>query len=177
MRLHQRSPRHGDPSPAPTTTVAATGLPLFECACGGRGPVRPSTWPSRGRPCDDPPRLRRRLRTLRPRPARAREIDDELPDARRPDRRATDRLCEALLAAGDVASAAGAVSQLQEPRSFGASRRHGDIFDRPTSMLIHLSALRVEARGVRAAAKLAERTCRREAKAHTRPCHVTRASE
>ncbi|MDT4937608.1 MAG: hypothetical protein QOG80_1279, partial [Pseudonocardiales bacterium] len=66
------------------------------------------------------------------------EIDDELPDR---DDQATELLvarCEALLAAGDVASAAGAVSQLQEATHDSARlAAWATCFDGQLSMLIH----------------------------------------
>src|ERR1700751_5177301 len=66
------------------------------------------------------------------------EIDDELPD--RDDHAAELRVarCEALLAAGDVASAAGAVSKLQEATVNSARlAAWATCFDGQLSMLIH----------------------------------------
>src|ERR1700692_1738238 len=66
------------------------------------------------------------------------EIDEELPDR---DDQATDLLvarCEALLAAGDVASAAGAVSRLQEATHDSLRlAAWATCFDGQLSMLIH----------------------------------------
>ena len=80
--------------------------------------------------------------------------------------------CEALLAAGDVASAVGAVSQLQQRcRRFRRVWRHGRAcFDGELSMLIRSGATGRdrESRSVTAAAKLAELDdAAGEAKAHT----------
>ncbi|MCV7261286.1 BTAD domain-containing putative transcriptional regulator [Mycobacterium shimoidei] len=98
------------------------------------------------------------------------EIDDELPDR---DEHAADLLvarCEALLAAGDVVSAAGAVSQLQE--STAVSTRiaaWATCLDGLLSMLIHPERLdEVEAALGAAAEKLARLgDAAGEAKAHT----------
>ncbi|MDT5080135.1 MAG: hypothetical protein QOJ80_4772 [Mycobacterium sp.] len=66
------------------------------------------------------------------------ELDDELPNR---DDQTADLLvvrCEALLAAGDVASAAGAVAQLQEATHDSARRKAwATCFDGQLSMLIH----------------------------------------
>ncbi len=61
------------------------------------------------------------------------EIDDELPDRDEQVAVILVARCEALLAAGDVASATGAVSQLQEAtRGSDPSRGMGDVLRRPT---------------------------------------------
>ena len=98
------------------------------------------------------------------------EIDDELPDR---DDQAAGLLvarCEALLAAGDVATAAGAVSQLQRATT-GSARlaAWATCFDGELSMLIHPERLdEIEAALGAAAAKLAEfDDAAGEAKAHT----------
>ncbi|WP_297776663.1 BTAD domain-containing putative transcriptional regulator, partial [Mycobacterium sp.] len=98
------------------------------------------------------------------------ELDDELPD--RDDQTAELLIarCEALLAAGDVASAAGAVSQLQEATVDSARlAAWATCFDGQLSMLIHPERLdEVEAALSAAAAKLAELDdAAGEAKAHT----------
>ncbi|MDM4142531.1 MULTISPECIES: BTAD domain-containing putative transcriptional regulator [Mycobacterium] len=98
------------------------------------------------------------------------EIDDELPDR---DDQTVELLvarCEALLAAGDVASAAGAVSQLQAATVDSARlAAWATCFDGQLSMLIHPERLdEVEAALGDAAAKLAELDdAAGEAKAHT----------
>jgi class 3 adenylate cyclase len=98
------------------------------------------------------------------------EIDDELPD--RGDQVA-DLLvarCEALLAAGDVASAAGAVSQLQQATVNSARlSAWATCFDGQLSVLVHPERLDdVEAALGAAAQKLAEiDDAAGEAKAHT----------
>lgn len=98
------------------------------------------------------------------------EIDDELPDR---DDQTVELLvarCEALLAAGDVASAAGAVSQLQAATVDSARlAAWATCFDGQLSMLIHPERLdEVEAALGAAAAKLAELDdAAGEAKAHT----------
>lgn len=98
------------------------------------------------------------------------EIDDELPDR---DDQAVELLvarCEALLAAGDVASAAGAVSQLQAATVDSARlAAWATCFDGQLTMLIHPERLdEVEAALGAAAAKLAELDdAAGEAKAHT----------
>jgi DNA-binding SARP family transcriptional activator len=98
------------------------------------------------------------------------ELDDELPD--RDDQQAELLVarCEALLAAGDVASAAGAVSQLQE--AAGDSARltaWGTCFDGQLSMLTHPERLDdIESALAAAAETLAELDdAAGEAKAHT----------
>src|SRR6202012_1504394 len=98
------------------------------------------------------------------------EIDDELPD--RDDQTAELLIarCEALLAAGDVASAAGAVSQLQTATVDSARlAAWATCFDGQLSMLIHPERLdEVEAAVGAAADKLAELDdAAGEAKAHT----------
>lgn len=98
------------------------------------------------------------------------EIDDELPDR---DDQAAELLvarCEALLAAGDVASAAGAVSQLQGTTVDSARlAAWATCFDGQLSMLIHPERLdEAEAELSASAAKLAELDdAAGEAKAHT----------
>ena len=98
------------------------------------------------------------------------EIDDELPDR---DDQASELLvarCEALLAAGDVASAAGAVSQLQQATVDSARlAAWATCFDGELSILIHPERLDdVEAALGAAAHKLAEiDDAAGEAKAHT----------
>jgi len=98
------------------------------------------------------------------------DIDDELPDR---DDQTVELLvarCEALLAAGDVASAAGAVSQLQAAAADSARlAAWATCFDGQLSMLIHPERLdEVEAALGAAAAKLAELDdAAGEAKAHT----------
>ncbi|MBE1548486.1 class 3 adenylate cyclase [Mycobacterium sp. OAS707] len=98
------------------------------------------------------------------------ELDDELPD--RDDQQAELLVarCEALLAAGDVASAAGAVSQLQE--AAGDSARltaWGTCFDGQLSMLTHPERLDdIESALAVAAEELARLDdAAGEAKAHT----------
>ncbi|MFZ0715018.1 BTAD domain-containing putative transcriptional regulator, partial [Mycobacterium sp.] len=98
------------------------------------------------------------------------EIDDELPDR---DDQVADLLvacCEALLAAGDVASAAGAVSQLQQATVDSARlSAWATCFDGQLSVLVHPERLDdVEAALDAAAQKLAEiDDAAGEAKAHT----------
>ncbi|WP_082990612.1 BTAD domain-containing putative transcriptional regulator [Mycobacterium sp. 1482292.6] len=98
------------------------------------------------------------------------EIDDELPDR---DDQTVELLvarCEALLAAGDVASAAGAVSQLQAATVDSARlAAWATCFDGQLTMLIHPERLdEVETALGAAAAKLAELDDPAgEAKAHT----------
>lgn len=98
------------------------------------------------------------------------EIDEELPDRDDQTAELLVARCEALLAAGDVASAAGAVAKLQEttvdsPRLAAWAT----CFDGQLSMLIHPDRLdEVEAALGGAAAKLAELDdAAGEAKAHT----------
>jgi DNA-binding SARP family transcriptional activator len=98
------------------------------------------------------------------------EIDEELPDR---DDQATELMvarCEALLAAGDVTTAAGAVSQLQRATSDSARlAAWATCFDGELSMLINPERLdEIEAALGVAAAKLAELgDAAGEAKAHT----------
>ncbi|WP_443677683.1 BTAD domain-containing putative transcriptional regulator [Mycobacterium montefiorense] len=98
------------------------------------------------------------------------EIDDELPDR---DEQAVELLvarCEALLAAGDVASAVGAVAQLQQATVDSARLvAWATCFDGELSMLIHPERLdEVEVAVGAAASKLAELSdAAGEAKAHT----------
>lgn len=98
------------------------------------------------------------------------EIDDELPDR---DDQTVELLvarCEALLAAGDVATAAGAVSLLQAATVDSARlAAWATCFDGQLSMLVHPERLdEVEAALGAAAAKLAELDdAAGEAKAHT----------
>lgn len=98
------------------------------------------------------------------------EIDDELPDR---DDQAAQLLiarCEALLAAGDVASAEGAVAQLQQTTT-GSARlaAWATCFDGQLSMLIHPERLDdIEAAVLAAAEKLTGLAdAAGEAKAHT----------
>ncbi|MGE5695998.1 MAG: BTAD domain-containing putative transcriptional regulator, partial [Candidatus Sericytochromatia bacterium] len=98
------------------------------------------------------------------------EIDEELPDREDQIAELLVARCEALLAAGDVASAAGAVSQLQE--AAGDSARlaaWATCFDGQLTMLVHPERLdEVEAALGAAADKLAELgDAAGEAKAHT----------
>ncbi|OBK93883.1 BTAD domain-containing putative transcriptional regulator, partial [Mycobacterium sp. 1165178.9] len=98
------------------------------------------------------------------------EIDDELPD--RDDQVATVLIarCEALLAAGDVASAAGAVAQLQEAtRDSARLAAWATCFDGQLSMLVHPERLdEIESAVGAAAGKLAELDdAAGEAMAHT----------
>ncbi len=98
------------------------------------------------------------------------EIDDELPDRDEQVAVLLVARCEALLAAGDVASAAGAVSQLQEAtRGSVRLAAWAACFDGQLSMLIHPDRLdEVEAAVGAAADKLAELDdTAGEAKAHT----------
>ena len=98
------------------------------------------------------------------------EIDDELPDR---DDQAAELLvarCEALLAAGDVGSAVGAVSQLQQVTMHsGRLAAWATCFDGQLSMLIHPERLDEAETALSAAAnKLAELDdAAGEAKAHT----------
>src|SRR6185312_4681482 len=98
------------------------------------------------------------------------EIDDELPDR---DEQAAELLiarCEALLAAGDVASANGAVSRLRDATLSSARlAAWAACFDAQLSMLIHPERLDEADTAVgAAAAKLAELDdAAGEAKAHT----------
>jgi DNA-binding SARP family transcriptional activator len=98
------------------------------------------------------------------------EIDDELPDRDEQVAALLIARCEALLAAGDVASAAGAVSQLQEAtRGSGRLAAWAACFDAQLSMLTHPDRLDEAESAVSAAAeKLAELgDTAGEAKAHT----------
>ncbi|MGO9354055.1 MAG: BTAD domain-containing putative transcriptional regulator [Mycobacterium sp.] len=98
------------------------------------------------------------------------EIDDELPDRDEQIAALLVARCEALLATGDVASAAGAVSQLQEAtRGSVRLAAWAACFDGQLSMLVHPDRLdEVEAAVGAAAGKLAELDdTAGEAKAHT----------
>ncbi len=98
------------------------------------------------------------------------EIDDELPDREDQVAELLVARCEALLAAGDVASATGAVSQLQAATVDSARlAAWATCFDGQLSMLIHPERLdEVEAAVGAAADKLAELDdAAGEAKAHT----------
>ena len=98
------------------------------------------------------------------------EIDDELPDREDQTVELLIARCEALLAAGDVASASGAVSQLQEAAHDSARlAAWATCFDGQLSMLVHPERLDEIERAVGAAAvKLAELDdAAGEAKAHT----------
>ena len=105
------------------------------------------------------------------------EIDDELPDR---DDQIADLLvarCEALLAAGDVASAAGAVSQLQQATVDSARlSAWATCFDGQLSVLIHPERLDdVEAALGAAAHNIGRnRRCRRGSQGAYRPCHLPR---
>jgi len=98
------------------------------------------------------------------------ELDEELPDREDLQAELLVARCEALLAAGDVASAAGAVSQLQD--AAGDSARlaaWGTCFDGQLSMLTHPERLdEIESAVAAAAEKLAGLDdAAGEAKAHT----------
>lgn len=98
------------------------------------------------------------------------EIDDELPDRDEQTEELLLARCEALLAAGDVVSAAGAVSQLQVATVDSARlAAWATCFDGQLSMLVHPERLdEVEAALAAAAATLAELDdAAGEAKAHT----------
>ncbi|WP_077088814.1 BTAD domain-containing putative transcriptional regulator [Mycobacterium rhizamassiliense] len=98
------------------------------------------------------------------------EIDDELPDRGDQVAELLVARCEALLAAGDVASALGAVSQLQDATVDSVRlSAWATCFDGELSMLIHPERLdQVETALGAAAAKLAELDdAAGEAKAHT----------
>ncbi|ORA97076.1 regulator [Mycobacterium mantenii] len=98
------------------------------------------------------------------------ELDDELPDRAEQTAELLVARCEALLAAGDVTSAAGAVSQLQDATVNSARlAAWATCFDGQLSMLIHPERLdEVETGLGAAAAKLAELDdAAGEAKAHT----------
>lgn len=98
------------------------------------------------------------------------ELDDELPDRDDQTAKLLVARCEALLAAGDVTSAAGAVSQLRAATVDSARlAAWATCFDGQLSMLIHPERLdEVEAALGAAAAKLAEQDdAAGEATAHT----------
>lgn len=98
------------------------------------------------------------------------ELDDELPDRDDQTAELLVARCEALLAAGDVSSAAGAVSQLRSATVDSARlAAWATCFDGQLSMLIHPERLdEVEAALAAAAAKLAEQDdAAGEATAHT----------
>ncbi len=98
------------------------------------------------------------------------EIDDELPDREDQTTELLVARCEALLAAGDVASAAGAVTQLQEAtRDSARIAAWAACYDGQLSMLVHPDRLdAVESTVGAAADTLAElRDAAGEAKAHT----------
>lgn len=98
------------------------------------------------------------------------ELDDELPDRDDQTAELLVARCEALLAAGDVSSAAGAVTQLQASTVESARlAAWATCFDGQLSMLIHSERLdEVEAALAAAAAKLAEQDdAAGEATAHT----------
>jgi len=98
------------------------------------------------------------------------EIDDELPDRGDQQAELLVARCEALLAAGDVASATGAVSQLQEAaRDSGRLAAWGACFDGQLSMLTDPERLdEIESAVGAAAEKLAGLDdAAGEAKAHT----------
>jgi DNA-binding SARP family transcriptional activator len=98
------------------------------------------------------------------------EIDDELPDREDQTTELLVARCEALLAAGDVASAAGAVTQLQEAtRDSARTGAWAACYDGQLSMLAHPERLdTVESTVSTAADTLAELgDAAGEAKAHT----------
>jgi len=98
------------------------------------------------------------------------ELDDELPDRADQTAELLVARCEALLAAGDVASAMDAVSQLQAAtRDSARLASWAACFDGQLSMLIHPERLnQIEAAVAAAAEKLAELDdAAGEAKAHT----------
>ncbi len=98
------------------------------------------------------------------------EIDDELPDREDQTTELLVARCEALLAAGDVASAAGAVTQLQEAtRDSARIAAWAACYDGQLSMLVHPDRLdAVESTVGTAAETLAELgDAAGEAKAHT----------
>ena len=98
------------------------------------------------------------------------ELDDELPDRDDQTAELLVARCEALLAAGDMASATGAVAQLQEAtRDSARLAAWATCFDGQLSMLIHPERLdEVEAAVGAAAEKLAELgDAAGEANAHT----------
>ena len=98
------------------------------------------------------------------------EIDEELPDRDDQTAELLVARCEALLAAGDMASATGAVAQLQEAtRDSARLAAWATCFDGQLSMLIHPERLEEVAAAVGAAAdKLAELgDAAGEANAHT----------
>ena len=98
------------------------------------------------------------------------EIDDELPDREDQTTELLVARCEALLAAGDVASAAGAVTQLQDAtRDSARIGAWAACYDGQLSMLVHPERLDAIESAVSAAADtLAElNDAAGEAKAHT----------
>ena len=98
------------------------------------------------------------------------ELDDDLPDREDQQAELLVARCEALLAAGDVVSAAGAVSQLQEAaRDSARLAAWGTCFDGQLSMLTHPERLdEIESAVAAAAERLAELDdAAGEAKAHT----------
>ena len=107
------------------------------------------------------------------------ELDDELPDR---NDQVADLLvarCEALLAAGDVTSAAGAVSQLQQATVDSARlSAWATCFDGQLSILVHPERLDdVEAASRRRCTQTGRnRRCRRGSQGAHRPCHMPRAA-
>ena len=90
------------------------------------------------------------------------EIDDELPDRDDQTAELLVARCEALLAAGDVASAAGAVAQLQEAtRDSARLAAWATCFDGQLSMLIHPERLDEVESAVRRGRRQARRIGRR----------------
>ena len=165
------SPRRWRTSPAPTTSCSLNWLTTTSNARGRETRPRPSTTADVRRTRRWPGSAYEGAADLYDQALHAlEEIDDELPDR---DDQVAELLvarCEALLAAGDVASAAGAVSQLQEATVDSARlAAWATCFDGQLSMLIHPERLdEVEAALGAAAEKLAGLDdAAGEAKAHT----------
>ncbi len=167
----RRSPRRSRPSRAPTTNCWPNWPTTTSNVRGRATRPRPSStagvlrirrwraWPTKARPTSTTGQLHA-----------LEELDDELPD--RDDQQAELLVarCEALLAAGDVGSAAGAVAQLQA--AAGDSVRlaaWGTCFDGQLSMLTDPERLdEIESAVAAAAEKLAGLDdAAGEAKAHT----------
>ena len=170
MRLHQRIATTLETLPgADDELLAELAHHYFECAWAGNA-TKAVLYCRRAadQAMHDSPRGRRDLyyRALHA----LEDIDEELPDR---DDQTVELLvarCEALLAAGDVASAAGAVAQLQAATVYSARlAAWATCFDGQLAMLIHPERLdEVEAALGAAAAKLAELDdAAGEAKAHT----------
>ncbi|HXO50730.1 MAG TPA: AAA family ATPase, partial [Mycobacterium sp.] len=170
MRLHQRIATTLENAPGADELLAELAHHYFECAWAGN--AAKAVWYCRRAADQAMARLAyegaadlydRALHALE-------ELDEELPD--RDDQQAELLVarCEALLAAGDVVTAAGAVSQLQQ--AAGDSARlaaWGTCFDGELSMLIDPERLdEIESAVGAAADKLAELgDAAGEAKAHT----------